>query len=56
MPLLVYHSMLWARRRSFQYLDFGTSTLNMEPNWGLIKFKENFGALGFFRDTLIKEL
>jgi len=51
-PLLVYRSMLWARRHAFLYLDFGTSTLNMEPNWGLIKFKENFGSLGFFRDTL----
>ncbi|MFH1861538.1 MAG: GNAT family N-acetyltransferase [bacterium] len=52
-PFLMYHSLQWAYRRGFRYLDFGTSTLNMEPNWGLIKFKENFGALGYFRDTLI---
>ncbi len=55
-PLLVYHSMIWARRRGFNYLDFGTSTLNMIPNWGLIRFKENFGSLGFFRDTLTIDL
>jgi len=55
-PLLVYHTMQWAYRKGFRYLDFGTSTLNMEPNWGLIKFKENFGSLGYFRDTLTLEL
>lgn len=51
-PLLVYYTMQWAFRHGFRYLDFGTSTLNMEPNRGLIKFKENFGSLGYFRDTL----
>ena len=55
-PLLVYRTMQWAYRRGFRYLDFGTSTLNMEPNWGLIKFKENFGSLGYFRDTLTIDL
>jgi len=55
-PLLVYRTMEWAHRRGFLYLDFGTSTLNMEPNWGLIKFKENFGSLGYFRDTFTIEL
>jgi hypothetical protein len=51
-PLIVYRTMQWAYRRGFRHLDFGTSTLNMDPNWGLIKFKENFGSLGYFRDTL----
>lgn len=51
-PLIVYHTMQWAYRRGFRHVDFGTSTLNMDPNWGLIKFKENFGSLGYFRDTL----
>lgn len=51
-PLIVYRTMQWAYRRGFRHLDFGTSTLNMNPNWGLIKFKENFGSLGYFRDTL----
>lgn len=55
-PLLMYHTMQWAYRKGFRYLDFGTSTLNMEPNWGLIKFKENFGSLGYFRDTLTLDL
>jgi hypothetical protein len=55
-PLLVYRSMLWAHARGYRHLDFGTSTLNMEPNWGLLKFKENFGARGYFRDTFTIDL
>ncbi|MFH1733496.1 MAG: GNAT family N-acetyltransferase [bacterium] len=55
-PLLVYSTMQWAYRNGFRHLDFGTSTLNMDPNWGLIKFKENFGSLGYFRDTLTIDL
>ncbi|MCX6639869.1 MAG: GNAT family N-acetyltransferase [bacterium] len=51
-PLLILSTIQWANRRGFRHLDFGTSTLNMEPNWGLIKFKENFGSIGYFRDTL----
>jgi hypothetical protein len=29
--------------------------VNMEPNWGLCRFKESFGASGIFRDTLIRQ-
>jgi len=54
--VLFYHIMEWGRRRSFRYLDFGTFTLNMEPNWGLGKFKETFGARGLFRDTYFLDL
>jgi hypothetical protein len=39
----------------FQYLDFGIFTVNMEPNFGLGRFKESFGASGVFRDTFIYE-
>lgn len=55
-PLLVCRTMEWAHKRGFRYLDFGTSTQNMDPNWGLIKFKENFGSLGYFRDTFTIDL
>ncbi|RJP78635.1 MAG: GNAT family N-acetyltransferase [Candidatus Zixiibacteriota bacterium] len=55
-PLLIYDTMQWAHRRGYRYLDFGTSTLNMEPNWGLLKFKENFGSRGWFRDTFTIDL
>ena len=54
--LLFYHIMDWGRQRDFRYLDFGTFTLNMEPNWGLGKFKETFGARGLFRDTYFLDL
>lgn len=54
--LLFYRIMDWGRRRGFRHLDFGTFTLNMEPNWGLGKFKETFGARGLFRDTYVLDL
>ena len=43
-------------KQGFSYLDFGIFTVNMEPNWGLGRFKDNFGSRGIFRDTLIKDL
>ena len=54
--LLFYHIMDWGRQRDFRYLDFGTFTLDMDPNWGLGKFKETFGARGLFRDTYVLDL
>jgi hypothetical protein len=54
--LLFYDIMKWGSQRNFRYLDFGTFTLNMEPNWGLGKFKETFGARGLFRDTYFLDL
>lgn len=42
--------------QGFSYLDFGIFTVNMDPNWGLGRFKENFGSRGIFRDTFIKFL
>ncbi len=50
--LLFYECLRWAWKVGFQWLDLGTFTLNMEPNLGLGRFKENFGAQGYFRDTL----
>ena len=43
-------------RRHFRYLDFGIFTVNMEPNYGLARFKESFGAGGVFRDTLMLDI
>jgi hypothetical protein len=42
--------------RGLSYLDFGLFTVNMDPNWGLGKFKENFGARGILRDTFYLDL
>jgi len=54
--LLFYEVIKWGRLKGFKYLDLGTFTLNMEPNWGLGRFKENFNARGFLRDTYETEL
>jgi hypothetical protein len=54
--LLFYEIMKRYKEEGFRFLDFGIFTVNMEPNWGLGRFKENFGARGIFRDTLYKDL
>ncbi len=54
--ILFYEIMQQYKSEGFSYLDFGTFTLNMEPNWGLGRFKENFGARGVFRDTFVLKI
>lgn len=54
--LLFYDIMKRSITRKFKYLDFGLFTVNMEPNWGLGRFKENFGARGMLRDTFYLDL
>ena len=54
--LLFYEIMKKYQEERFRFLDFGIFTVNMDPNWGLARFKENFGARGIFRDTLYKDL
>ena len=39
-------------RKIVGFDDFGIFTVNGEPNMGLGRFKENFGASGIFRDTI----
>lgn len=50
-PFLTYHTMLWAQARGYKWLDFGISSINGDPTWGLLKFKENFGCKHFLRRT-----
>ena len=50
--LLFYSIFDWAIKQNFKIYDFGTFTVNEEPNYGLGRFKENFGASGIFRDTV----
>ncbi len=54
--LLFYEIITWCHEKAFKYLDFGIFTVNMEPNFGLGRFKENFGASGVFRDTFELDL
>jgi len=51
--LLMYESAVWARDEGFAYLDLGTSSIGMVPNWGLTRFKEGFLGRGFIRPTLV---
>src|SRR5438552_10404040 len=48
--LLFYSIIKDSINRGLNYLDFGLFTVNMEPNWGLGRFKESFGARGILRD------
>ena len=50
--LLFYSIFDWGIKQGFKIYDFGTFTVNEEPNMGLGRFKENFGASGIFRDTI----
>lgn len=54
--LLFYEIMRRYQDEGYKYLDFGIFTVNMEPNWGLGRFKENFGSRGIFRDYFFKDL
>jgi hypothetical protein len=44
----------WGIAQGYKFLDFGIFTVNEDPNWGLARFKESFGAQGIFRDSFIK--
>ena len=49
--LLFYKIFEWAIDNKFKVFDFGIFTVNENPNFGLARFKENFGSSGMFRDT-----
>jgi len=50
--LLFYQIFKWAIQNHLEIFDFGIFTINENPNMGLARFKENFGASGVFRDTI----
>ena len=50
--LLIFNIIKWVIDKKMQILDFGIFTVNENPNMGLARFKENFGASGIFRETL----
>jgi hypothetical protein len=54
--LLFYEALKWGRHKNFRYLDLGTFTLDMNPNWGLGRFKENHNARGYLRDSFDLEI
>jgi len=54
--LLFYEIIQRCIAKGFRFLDFGIFTVNMEPNFGLARFKEGFGSSGILRDTLYLNL
>ncbi len=54
--LLFYEFISGAIAGRFKYLDFGTFSLNRQPNFGLARFKESFGSSGLFRETMTIDL
>ena len=50
--LIMYRIIDWAIQNSYKVYDFGIFSINENPNMGLARFKENFGASGIFRDTI----
>ncbi len=50
--LLFHEIVAWSVREQYKFFDFGIFTVNEDPNWGLGRFKESFGAQGIFRDSL----
>jgi hypothetical protein len=50
--LLFYEVMRWCTEQGLRFFDFGTFTINMQPNQGLARFEEGLGAHAIFRDTM----
>lgn len=53
---LFYEIIKRSIQQGYKFLDYGIFTVNEEPNWGLGKFKESFGARGVFRDSFYLDL
>jgi len=51
MSALILHALDRASHRGFYWYTFGTSSLKMQANPNLFKFKESFGSVGSFRET-----
>ncbi|MFC1730323.1 GNAT family N-acetyltransferase [candidate division KSB1 bacterium] len=54
--LAIWELIQYSVEKGFDFLDFGTITVKMEPFWGLARFKEKFGARGLFRDTFERRM
>jgi hypothetical protein len=55
-PYLLYRTLSWAKSQGFKELDLGISTVKGVPTKGLLKFKENFRAHPYLRNTYRIEL
>lgn len=48
----VLHGLARSREQGYCWFDFGTSTTQMQPRENIFRFKEQFGSVGQFRQTL----
>ena len=53
LSLLIYESLLKAQSLGYRWFDFGTSSVNMKGRENIFRFKESFGTVGLFRNTLM---
>lgn len=53
---LLYEVVSYYFDLGFTKFDLGTATINGEPNWGLLKYKEKLGGIGCLRTTYRKSL
>jgi len=52
----IYYVMKWLWENKIEYMDLGISSVNMQINIGLFKFKSGFGSQSFVRKQFYKEL
>ena len=56
LSLLIYNALERYKAKAFEFFDFGTSADRNVVRPNLFRFKESFGSVGYFRDTLAYEL
>lgn len=54
--ILMYETATWARDAGYTFLDMGTSSIDMKPNWGLTRFKEGFLGRGYVRTSFSRRV
>lgn len=53
---LIYALTQYGLSKGYKYLDFGTTTINGEPVWGVTRFKEKFKPSGALKRRYVKQL
>jgi hypothetical protein len=51
LTLVIHNALIREKKKGFHYFDFGTSSVNMKGRENIFMFKENFSAIGQFRET-----
>lgn len=56
LDVLLARYVMWLHTKGFRVYDFGTTSINGVPEWGVTQYKEKFGVRGTLRRRLVKEL